>query len=313
MSFNASAPTSALHVDLDDIRAISLQLFCGQVSTQEARVAVALLLNPDIEGLRQIEVASGLSADTLLKVLPQSGFSSDFLTCRTRGVFAWEAQDRRPMAFEHRSFAGHNPLISLQELDSLRSEGRYEERREEGDRHLTGVLDPSLDVWSNKDGKLGDAGWTLAMVTLLGSMTFSLGELGRILKLGERQVRRTVERLGSWAQKVKTGRSVQVTVDMSLMLHDGLDLPRNKAAGKARDHQYEVSAVKAMATQIGRTAREMWRNRRAEIRHLREYLDLIPAMQAARSRVEHLINALEQKRRWVGERALRKLLDPLSV
>lgn len=312
LSSNATAVPSASHVDLDQIRVISHALFCGQVSIQEARVAVALLLHPEAEGIRQIEVASGLSVDTLLKVLPQSGFSSDLLTCRTRGLFTWEPRDRRPMAFEHRSFADHNPFISLQDMNALRSGGTYE-GDEDGGRNLTGVLDPSLDVWTNKDGKLGDAGWALAMVTLLGSMTFTTGDLVRILRIGERQVRRVADRLGGWMTKSRVGRAVLMTVDMSLMLNEQWQATRSRAAGKAQEHQYEASSVKAMATEVGRTAREMWRNRLAEIRQLREYLDLIPALGAVRHRVERLIGILSGKGRWRHERQLRKYLDPLSV
>lgn len=310
LSSNATAGPSASHVDLDEIRVISHALFCGQVSIQEARVAMALLCSPDAQGLRQIEVASGLSADTLLKVLPQSGFSSDLLTCRTRGVFTWEPKDRRPMTFEHRSFVDHNPLISLEDLQKSRSEGLYW-GDDDGGRNLTGVLDPSLDRWANKDGKLGDAGWALAMVTLLDSMTFTLGELERILGIGVRQVRRVIERMEHLATKSRVGRTVRVTVDMSVLVHQ--ELKRSRAARKSAEHQAEASAVKAMTTQLGRTVREMWRNRLGEIRQLREYLGLIPELDKARHRIENMIRLLSSKGRWTGERQLRKYLDPLSV
>lgn len=318
LSPNATAAPSTLHVDLGDIHAVSRALYCGQVSVQEARVAVALILDPDLKGLRSIEAASGLCDDTLLKVIPQTGFSSDLLTCRTRGVHSWEQEDRQPMVVEHRTSVGQEHLLSLQSLQDLREESFLENITQESitARQMTGVVDPSLDLWSNTGDGLGDAGWALAMVTLLKSVTFSLDDLERILRVGQRQVRRIVGKLGSWAKKLKTGRTVAVTVDFSMMVHEDLAddwNQRDRANRKLDLAQHERLEEQARDTRVGQAVKVIWANRVAEVRQLREYMELIPAM--ARQYTELMIRYLSAGpgEGPMARRRLRKLMDPLSV
>lgn len=288
------------------------------MSIQEARVAVALLLNPDLQGLRSIEAASGLCDDTLLKVIPQTGFSSDLLTCRTRGVHSWEQEDRQPMVVEHRTSVGQEHHLSLQSLQDLREESFLEKIKEESitARQVTGVVDPSVDLWSNTGEGLGDAGWALAMVTLLKSVTFTLADLERILGVGQRQVRRIVGKLGSWAKKLRTGRTVTVTVDFSMMVHEDLTgdwIQRDRAKHKLDLAQHERLEEEARDTPVGRAVKVLWANRAAEVRQLREYMELIPAM--VRQTTELMIRHLSAGRGegLMARRRLRKLLDPLSV
>lgn len=314
LSSNATAVESPSHVDLDAILAVGHALVLGQVTAHEARIAVALLLNPDLSGLRAIERASGLCDDSVINAIPAAGESSTLLECSSRGVFAWEAEDRRPMSLGYRSSVGHKaPSLSLntnyvQEPQGLEGTEGPEVLEGLNARRMTGFLDPSLDVWANTAGGLGDSGWVLAMTTLLRPVTYGLDELKRILRLGERQVRRVVEKLGSWARKAKEGRRVTVTVDFSLMAHEDMEPPTTgRRDRKARQHSYEADGVREMATEVGRRARSMWQDRKIEARQIREYFELIPAR--IHYRLEPLLKILgSDLNRWEGERALRKHL-----
>lgn len=302
-----------MHVDLDEIRVISHALFDGAVSVQEARVAVALLIHPELTGLRAIEAASGLCDDTLLAVIPAEGFSSDLLICRTRGSNAWELEDRRPMVVEYRSPVGRKSHSSLQSLEDLREISLLERSGEDEvyARQVSAFLDPSLDCWSNRSGQLGDAGWALAMVTLMRSVTLGLKDLARIMKVGERQVRRNLERLGGWVRRVKEGRTVRVVADFSLMALDELKAVRR--ARKARLAQCDAEGEQMRDTAAGRAVKELWANRRSEVKKLREVLEAIPAR--GRQHMEQMIRLLSAARGEgpVARHRLRQLFAPLSV
>jgi hypothetical protein len=179
---------------------------------------------------------------------------------------------------------------------------------------MTGVLDPSVDLWANTDGGLGDHGWVLAMVTKLKATVFTLDELKAVLRLGERQLRRVLDKMGSYVQRVKEGRRALVTVDFSALMTDpevwadyGLTpkdykLTKERRAQKAALASYEQDVVQEMGSEAGRMARTMWVNRVAEVRQLREYTRLFG------QKYDRLIEILEGSCRWRGQRALRKLL-----
>jgi hypothetical protein len=131
-------------------------------------------------------------------------------------------------------------------------------------------LDPSLDIWSNTaqggvgQGHLGDSGWALAVVTGLRPTRLSLDEIGRITRLGDRQVRRVVDRLveQSWARRIKEGRRVFVLVNFEMMAHEDLRqdyLKHSRRSYKAKLHRHEAGALKHLGTVVGRTARDLWR------------------------------------------------------
>lgn len=283
----------------------------GMVSAHEARIALALRLNPELSGLRGLEIASGLCDDTVLKTIPAAEESSTLLVCSSRGSFAWEPEHRRPIELGHRSFVEHHhPSKTSQEplgQEALEVPQESEGLKGLSARRMTGVLDPSLDMWANTDDGLGDHGWVLAMVTGLKAMTFTLDELRGILRIGERQVRRVLDKMGSWVRRVKEGRRALVTVDFSLLVERDEDelvdfLTTGRRDRKAAAYSYEMDVVQEMATDEGRMARTMWKNRLAEVRQLREYAALLG------QRYDRMVQALEDTCRWRGQRALRKLL-----
>jgi hypothetical protein len=293
----------------------------GMVSAHEARIAAALHLDPELSGLRDLEVASGLCDDTILKVLPAEGESSTLLERLEQGVFTWESGDRRPMVVGHRSFIEHNPSISSKPSkgqETLKTpKGSEGSKEREGDyaRRMTGVLDPSKDLWANgTQTGLGDHGWVLAMVTKLRATTFTLDELKGILRLGERQLRRVLDKMGSYVRRVKEGRRALVTVDFSWLMTDpevledhgltqkDLGLGTRRRDDKAARMSYEADVVREMASEAGQIARTMWNNRVAEVKQLREYGALLGR------KYDDLIRILEGSCRWRAQRALRKLL-----
>jgi hypothetical protein len=282
---DSTAPTASGHVDLDAVKAI----VSGITSIHEARVAAALS-REDLKGLRAIERASGLSRESVLKVIPASGESSRLLECPDRGQFAWEDEDRRAMVVRLRSSADQDSFSSTEELNYVQEIGTSgtsstsgssveEVDQQHSDLDMTAVetlLDPALDIWSNTGGPLayGDAGWALAMVTRFRPTTFSLEELRTITQLGERQLRRLLAKLGSFVTRLKTGRSVAVTVDFSWMTHE--DLVQNyvkteRVSSKARQHQYEAASVQDMKTERGRSLRHIVRNARTELGMMRDW------------------------------------------
>lgn len=297
------------HVDLDDVMAA---LKTGMVSAHEARIATALRLNPDLTGLRALEVASGLCDDTVLKVLPTIESPSVLLERIEQGSFAWEPQDRSPLVVGHRSFVGHKASLSSKTPEgqgALQGDQGSRDHERLSARQMTGFLDPSLDVWANTPEGLGDHGWVLAMVTKMRETTFTLDELKGILRLGERQLRRVLDKMGSWVRRVKEGRRALIVVDFSWMAHEDLAreyLKKNRAARKADDRMLELDALTHIATDVGRRIREMWRDRLDEARRIREYLAVIP--ERMHYRYESLLRILEGRgRRWVGIRALWRL------
>jgi hypothetical protein len=184
------------------------------------------------------------------------------------------------------------------------------------------LLDPSLDIWSNKGDSqaLGDAGWALAMVTRFRPVDLTLAEMAAICRLSVRQVQRVVKRLKElgWASTVQVGRKILITVDFSLMTHEDLAdnyLKTARKAWKGRQHQAEAEAVQDMATDRGRKIRDLWKNRREEAERIRALLEGVP--ERLRYRLDCLLTLLgvpDDRRdrgwmsRWEGERALKKCL-----
>ncbi len=315
------------HVDLDAVKAI----VTGVTPLHEIRVAWALTISPDLKGLRAIERASGLSRESVLKVLPASGESTDLLECPDRGQFAWDLEDRRSMVVRQRSSADHTSSPSTENLNYVQEVGTPgrsvgEEDQNRDGQQMTGIgdlLDPALDIWANTGGDraYGDAGWALAMVTGLRPMTFSLDELRTITRLAERQLRRFLKKLGSFVTREKTGRTVAVTVDFSWMAHEDLVQDysgRAREAHKAREHTLEAEAVQSMGTERGRTVREMVRNAKAELAMLRDW-----ALMTGSRAWDNLIWILEghlrprtdlnRIGRWSAEHLISKDLGPVRA
>jgi hypothetical protein len=345
-----SGTESVRHVDqgLDDVNPdhpvydIARALADAVVSPAEARVALGLVLH-DPKGLRQIELASGICDDSILKILPEAGAGTVLLSCTNRGQFAYDEAERQAMTLHvrrYRSSAEHPRAttgftLSVQESRDSKDPKNLKIQRLENQsaRRLSGVelklLDPSLDLWNNPSEyhrgteRFGDAGWVLAMVTGMKPTTFDLDELSRILRVGDRQVRRIVDRLAAsgYASKTKQGRRVQVTVDFSLMTHEDLlddSLKTNRRAAKTRIQQHEGNAVKRLGTKIGRDVREMWQRRVVEARMFKDWAeytgsrcwDPLIKVLSWKSRQEDRKDGVT---RWEAEDALYRLLDPLTA
>lgn len=296
-----SGTESVRHVDQgpDDVNPdhpvynIARALADGAASCAEARVALGLVLHSP-QGLRQIELASGLSDDSVLKILPEAGAGTTLLSCSNRGRFAYDETERLSMSLHVRRYrpsVEHPRVLSSltpsndQETESVE---RLVDEKPGGARPMSGMelklLDPSLDLWNNPSEyhrgseRFGDAGWVLAMVTGFQATTFTLDELSRILRVGERQVRRIVDRLAAsgYASRTKEGRRVLVTVDFSMMAHENHaqdSLKTNRRAAKTRIQQHEGSALKRLGTKIGRDVRDMWASRKSVVQMYEDWAE----------------------------------------
>lgn len=303
----------------------------GMVSAHEARIATALRLDSELSGLRALEEASGICRKSVLKVLPHKTTGTTTLLDRTEiGKFAWDSEDRLPMVVEYRSFMHHqssNPSNPQKVWETPQGDQKAERSEGISGARMTGVLDPSRDLWSNTDGGLGDHGWVLAMVTGLKTASFGLDELMAILRLGGRQLLRVLDKLEklNWVRRVKEGRKTTVTVDFSLLVADpevladygqtpeDLGLSGKRRARKAAQHMREAEAVEEMGTQEGRRIREMWKNRREEAERIRRLLEGIPEnLRHRTNRILGILDTTDDRRdrnwvtRWVGESWIRQ-------
>lgn len=294
-----SGPSVTSHVDLgpDAVNSdhpaydITRALADGVVPIHEARIAMAMAMGEELKGFRHIERASGITDDAILKVIPEAGASTTLLSCTNRGKFAYEEDDRRYIDLRLRPYrpdSGHHRAPSSNSskdqgyrgLNDLEDEGVIKEKPS-GVRHVSrdtlDLLDPSLDLWNNaaegyaERQEFGDAGWALAVVTGMKPTTFTPDELCRITRVGERQARRIVDRLvkWGWAKRIREGRRVRVVVDFSFMTHEDYRddyLKTTRKARKAMIHQHEGRALKRLGTKVGRLVREIWENRKTEIR-----------------------------------------------
>lgn len=336
-------PSATSHVDQDlDVvnpnhpaYAIARALADGEATPQEARVAMAMAISEDgLKSFRHIEEASGLTDDTLLKILPEAGGSTTLLSCTNRGRFAFEAEDRRHIELHlrpYRSSPGHHCSLSSNSTNDQRSRGSNDldhlddvEEEPKGVREMSKdeleLMDPSLDVWKNaSEGwgerqEFGDAGWALAVVTRMRATVFALDEISRIIRVGERQTRRIIDRLEAcgWARRVREGRYVRVVVDFSLMNHEDLRtdwLKHARRARKALVHQREGRVLKRLGTKVGRMVRDMWRDKRVEFQMLTDWavaagswcFDTVIAVLGRSSCREDPLNGLT---RWEAEDAL---------
>ncbi|QHA04592.1 hypothetical protein GQF42_15995 [Streptomyces broussonetiae] len=230
-------------------------LLDGVVSVHEARVAVALTLNPDActTGARSIEVVSGLSMEALFGrpsrgtsgVIPLEGQRSVLLSCTTRGEYGIDGDHARPMhlgVIRYRRSAAHSacPLISSsttlgQEVGDpiLDVVGGKKDLETHNVRQTAGIakeqvesLDPALDVWSNTKVHglqgLGDAGWALALAFGFERTETDLATIERITGLSTRQTRDRIaswEKNGErWVTRTKQGRRTVAVVDFSELI-----------------------------------------------------------------------------------------------
>jgi hypothetical protein len=328
------------------VYAIAHALSDGAVTAAEARIALGLVMqNP--QGLRQIELASGLCDDTILKVIPEAGAGTVLLSCTNRGQFSPDETERRPMSLhvrryrsdvEHpwsttRSTSKKDQEIGAEKLVVLKEE----EEKTRGARHPAGIppevlkaLDPGMDLWSNPSEHngggqhFGDAGWVLAMVTGMRAQTFGLDELEKILRVGERQLRRIVGGLVDYgfARRAKEGRRVLVTVDFSMMVHEDHResfLKFGRRAVKALIQHHEHNALKRLGTVVGRTVRDMWRDRIVEVRMLKDWIEDLGTNQCW----DRLVGILSRKSkrearrdgltRWEAEDLIYEELKPFMV
>lgn len=314
---------------------------------------MALALGEEPQGFRHIEQLSGITDDSLLKVLPEAGTTTTLLRCPNRGKFAYEETERQQINLSLRRYsrpvtsAGHHWFNSLslssyvQDVKDVEDEKDVDVEDESTEREvLSGVrqmsllgkdaldlLDPSLDIWKNptegyaERQEFGDAGWALAVVTGMKRTLLAPDEISRIIRVGDRQVRRVVDKLvkWGWAQRVRQGRRVLVAVDFSLMAHEDLRddyLKHVRRARKALVAQFEQSAVKRLGTRTGRMIRDLWRERVVQARMIREMAEGEPhlrcwdgllAILSRKSRREDFRNGLT---RWEAEHLLYENLKP---
>ncbi len=345
LSSHRSGHENPSHVDLGidvvntehPVYDIAHALSDGTVTAAEARVALGLVLkNP--QGLRQIELASGLCDDTILSVIPDAGAGTVLLSCTNRGQFSFDETERRPMALhvkryrsdvEHPWFPGSSTSKDVQDLEILKML-EIKRSKTRGAREVTAIakealaaLDPGLDLWSNPSEHnlggqhFGDAGWTLALVTGLRARTFGLDELQKILRVGERQLRRIVARLADYgfARRTREGRRVLVTVDFSMMIHEDHQesfLKFGRRAAKAVIQHHEHNALKRLGTKIGRTVRDMWKQRVVEARMLQDWAEMTGS-RCWDGLISILTNTRLVRCRWLAEDQLYEALKPSWV
>lgn len=294
---------------------------------------MALALDDDLKGLRSIEIASGITVDSILRVIPQARMDATLIHCSDRGVFSPDPEERRPMKLQvkdYRTSADHpsSRSFNTSKTRDIEEEKSFKDWERDSDPAMSAVpdrviqmLSPALDIWSNYTGErqgeyLGDEGWALAMVTGFQAMTLTLDELSRILHVGERQVRRIVRKLETqrWASRNKEGRRVLVTVDFSVMIHEDIVELYDRGARRARKtviHQKESYVLRHFGTQLGRQVRSMWQNRAREALMYRDW-----AQDTGSRCWDSMIKILEwsgKPHRWEGEYALLKDIEPLTA
>jgi hypothetical protein len=204
------------------------------VSVAEARIAAALLIDPDsLSGSRALERACGLSRSTVLNTIPAEGESSDLLHAVSRGESG--LIDPRPMDVRvvHRHSAGQDAntfsslgsspcdesekVVALVQLaittyETDKTSETNERARTQAHTRAHGyqrLLDPSRDLWSNSrqdsvgTARAGDLGWVLATVYGPAERTVSYEEVRTLLGLSPRGLSAALRRLesGGWVRR----------------------------------------------------------------------------------------------------------------
>lgn len=268
---------------------------------------MAMALHGELRGFRHIEQMSGITDDSILNVVPEAGGSTLLLSCSNRGKFSYDETEREHIRLTLRPYrtpAGHPEPKNLtssntvQEIRLFSSVSPFsplstEESKYLGVRRETGIqkealdlLDPSLDIWTNatkgsdERQEFGDAGWMLAVATQMRETVLALAEIGRITQLGERQVRRVVDKLvkWGWAQRIKEGRRVLVRLTFHLMAHEDFRedyLKHQRRSRKIRDAQGEKKSVGRLATKLGREVLYMWRSRKSVIEMFGDWAEMV--------------------------------------
>lgn len=335
-----SAPSAPSHVDLgtDSVNPshpaydVARALADGVVPIHEARIAMAMAIADEpLRGFRDIEKQSGITDDSILKVIPEAGEVTTLLSCSNRGRFATEVEDRRVMDLRLRPYrppVGHYGSISSSTSNDqgFRSSNDLKDledlgKKTHGVRQMTGdvldLLDPGLDLWNNPtEGyadrqEFGDAGWALAVVTGMQRAELTLAQVAEITRVGERQARRIIAKLEhwNWARRVREGRRVVVVVDFSMMAHEEIKssyVKHVRASRKSRIHQVEGRVIKRLGSKIGWDMKEMWQSRKVEIQMLRDWM-----AETGSNCWDRLLRIFERKcTRWEGEEALYEYFRP---
>jgi hypothetical protein len=254
-----------------------------------SRMAVAVALDSDAQSVRQIEVASGLSRETVMTYLPQEGESAyGLLSCVEKGSenTYWEMRrgsyantGKEPNTL---TLSGENqgePVPSTPLLDQEHSlplgqgvrnvAGVLAAGRERlRDPRVQAALDPSRDVWAPRSSlaeandyrPAGHRGWALAVLVGAADVALALGDLRDLLGLSERQTRNVVAQLeaAGLATRWREGRETIVELCFDTMLVSMERTPeadrRDRAIHKKRQHEHERRLLASRRTPHGRHA-----------------------------------------------------------
>lgn len=151
-------------------------------SAQHARVALALLIEPQLRGKRAIALASGLNERTVEGLVPWTeGEAVGFLVCTQQGTSGPEVDEPKKTGWALH-LCDRNGLPQVEGSLSVEVLDQGEvlpglDREAHARARTTGVvrsgsgLDPKLDVWADTRagvGGCGTSGWTIALLALAG-------------------------------------------------------------------------------------------------------------------------------------------------
>jgi hypothetical protein len=217
-----------LHVDLGDIRSV---LRDHPDAIVECRIAFALYLDPDQQGMRALERSAGVAFNSVLETLSAHawGLSAHGLVQTVERGKSWDSDGREVSIYRlaesvrervTSSYTSKSPSISV----GMKGWNSYVD----GDSlaHRLAVMDPALDIWSRKKTELGPEGWRIAVLTGLESVELSAKEWAELAG-GTDRAKRLAKKFESFGCGIllRTGkaRATRYRLDWTWFLDDRFD------------------------------------------------------------------------------------------
>jgi hypothetical protein len=224
--------------DLDAVNAIRDLLLSDPSAVQECRLAWALLEGP-VQGIRALEIASGLHQDQVLFLTsPEAGGLSSYSLVRTvergtswtsegreKGSYALADTARLPVTESVRLPVTKNPLYNPPTpqggegpKDQTIYRDRYAHRFSE--RAVMDLANPALDLWRGRDKtELGSEGWRIGVILGFAPVELTAKEWADLCG-GKDRAKRLALKLEAHSILAKTGkaRATRYLLDWSVPL-----------------------------------------------------------------------------------------------
>jgi hypothetical protein len=197
----------------------------------ECRIAFALYLDPDQQGMRSLERSAGVAFNSVLETLSPVawGHSAHGLVQTVERGKSWDSEGREISIYRlgesvreqvTSSYTYKSPSSSV----GLKGWNPYVD----GDSlaHRLAVLDPALDIWSRKKTELGPEGWRVAVLTGLEPVEMSAKEWAELAG-GADRAKRLAKKFESFGCGIllRTGkaRATRYRLDWTWFLDDRFD------------------------------------------------------------------------------------------